>query len=229
MSIHSSLPKGDSTIKKTLIVLCGTALLLVGAFSIALLTAQQPAHIAELKAFAAKENDCVNAIKALPGIAEVSINAQGCSEWERNVWARRQIVSANIFVKSSGNRPLNQSIIDTIGLIVDATFDITDMDKIIIVDTVYNLAYNGAGEALPREPATVSPVDSDYLELLKKRVEAAQKKLAWVDAMDLAGISPNANMADVEKARADRALMRIGFELELAEAEFALRQHESSR
>ncbi|MCL2710457.1 MAG: hypothetical protein FWE95_06225 [Planctomycetaceae bacterium] len=190
--------------KKALIVLCGTALLLVGAFSIALLTAQQPAHIAELKAFAAKENDCVNAIKALPGIAEVSINAQGCSEWERNVWARRQIVSANIFVKSSGNRLLNQSIIDTIGLIVDATFDITDMDKIIIVDTVYNLAYNGAGEALPREPAIVPPlpvintaspgttatpsspallsVDQDYIELLKKRVEVAQAELALLEA-----------------------------------------------
>jgi len=190
--------------KKALIVLCGSALLLVGLFSITLTAQPQSPRMAEMKAFAAKENDCVNAIKALPGIAEVSINAQGCSEWERNVWARRQIVSANIFVKSSGNRPLNQSIIDTIGLIVDATFDITDMDKIIIVDTVYNLAYNGAGEALPREPATMPPlpvintaspgttatpsspallsVDQDYIELLKKRVEVAQAELALLEA-----------------------------------------------
>ena len=78
------------------------------------------------------------------------------------------------------------------------------MDKIIIVDTVYNLAYNGAGEALPREPATMPPlpvintasagttatpsspallsVDQDYIELLKKRVEVAQAELALLEA-----------------------------------------------
>ena len=45
--------------KKTLIVLCGSALLLVGLFSITPTAQPQSPRMAEIKAFAAKENDCV--------------------------------------------------------------------------------------------------------------------------------------------------------------------------
>ena len=79
--------------KKTLIVLCGTALLLVGLFCfgvVATTTAQAPSkptinfwnsQRVVNKMLAAKEMDCVDAIKALPGIANASVVVNKRPEW----------------------------------------------------------------------------------------------------------------------------------------------------
>jgi len=228
--------------KKTLIVLCGTALLLVGLclFGFVTTTTAQPAgelrtmpwqnaRAMEVKMLIAKERDCVDAIKRMRGIANASVVVHKRPVWERNVWARGQVTSASVVVEAIDNRPLCADTIGAIGQIVSPLFGITDMEEICITDRKHSRTYNGAGEEMTADGSRqraeiVSPVDPDYIELLKKRVETAQKKLAWVDTMDKAGISPHANMADVEKARSDRALMRIEFDLELAEAEFALLQ-----
>ena len=203
--------------KKTLIVLCCTALLLVGLFCFGFVvpTTASPARptisywdnprVAEVKMLAAKEMDSADAIKMLPGIVNANVNVHRHSEWSRNVWTRRHATSVGVFVEASDNRPLDISVINAIGLIIGATFGI-DEEEIRIVDTKHHREYNGAGEALPRETATVPPlpvvntaipspgttatpsspaplnVDQDYIALLKKRVEVAQAELALLEA-----------------------------------------------
>ena len=144
--------------KKTIIVLCGTALLLVGLFCfgfVATTTARpavspginpwQFARAGEIKMLTAKEMDSADAIKRLRGIADVEV-----------VTHTGPITSASVFVAAPDNRPIDISVINAISLIVAPLFGVTDMEEICIVDTKHSRKYNGAGEALPREPATVS-------------------------------------------------------------------------
>ena len=200
--------------KKTLIVLCGTALLFVGLFCFGFVTTTtaQPAgesgispwqstRAMKAKMLAAKERDCADAIKRLPGIANAEVVIHTRLEWDRNAWEQKKVTSVEVFVDATDNRPLVIGVINAIGLIVAPTFGIADMEEIRIVDTKHVREYNGAGVeqerggvsppvidmAIPSPGTTATPasslsVDQDYIELLKKRVEVAQAELALLEA-----------------------------------------------
>ena len=147
--------------KKLLIVLCCTALLLVGLFHVqftvpttakpagedASVFPWQNARAMEAKMLRAKELDTADAIKRLPGIADAKVVARQCPEWERNVWARRnQLMPVDVSVEACDNQPIDVDTIQAIGTRVALTFGIKDMTQILIFDDTFNKVYDGAGQ-----------------------------------------------------------------------------------
>ena len=104
------------------------------------------ARMMDTKMLAARERDCVDAIKMIKGIANAEVITNKRPAWERNIWARTQITSVGVFVEAIENRPLSADAIGAIGNIVAPIFGITDMNEIRIVDTRHNRAYDGTGE-----------------------------------------------------------------------------------
>jgi len=146
--------------KKLLIVLCCTALLLVGLFYVnfvapttaqatqrPVINAWDNARVKKTKMLHAKELDCVDAIRRLPGIADANVVLHQRPEWERNVWARKQFMSASVVVEAY-DKPINVNAIQAIGKLVALVFGISDMTKIIITDSKFDKIYNGAGTDL---------------------------------------------------------------------------------
>jgi len=111
-----------------------------------LLTPWQSSGIRNEKMLAAKLSDSADAIKMLEGIADARVVANKRPAWERNVWARTQIMSVGVFVEAIENRPLSPDTIAAIGQIVAPMFGITDMNEIRIVDSKHKRAYDGTGE-----------------------------------------------------------------------------------
>ena len=110
------------------------------------LTPWQSARMMDTQMLAAKEQDAVDAIRMITGIAHAKVVTNRRPSWERNVWARTQIMSVGVFVEAIENRPLNADAIGAIGQIIAPMFGITDMKEIRIVDTKHNRAYDGSGE-----------------------------------------------------------------------------------
>jgi len=106
----------------------------------------QSARMMDTKMLTAKEQDCVAAIKLIPGIATAKVISNKRPAWERNVWARTQIPSVGVFVEAVENRPLSAETITAIGQIVKPIFGIMDMKEISIVDTKNSRSYDGMGE-----------------------------------------------------------------------------------
>ena len=151
--------------KKLLIVLCCTALLLVGLFYVnfvaptaaqanqrPVISAWDSARAKEIKTFAAKEWDCVDTIRRLPGIADASVLVHWDSEQARSVaasyWAQRQAMRVSVVVAAHGHQPIDVDMIRIIGKIVTQMFGMTDMAQISIVDTTFGKHYDGAGTDL---------------------------------------------------------------------------------
>jgi hypothetical protein len=100
----------------------------------------------EAKVLTAKERDCAAAIKMMSGIAGATVVTHTRPAWERNVWARTQVMSVGVFVEATGNKPLPAETIGAIGQVVKSTFGITDMKEINIADTIHSRSYDGSGE-----------------------------------------------------------------------------------
>ena len=155
--------------KKLLIVLCCTALLLVGLFYVnfvaptaaqanqrPVISAWDSAKVKEIKTFAAREWDCVDTIRRLPGIADACVLVHWDSKWERNVWVRKQAVGVDVFVEAYNNRPLDSDVIRIIGKIVAQAFG-GSATEISIVDAKHARTYDGAGvETTEGRPQTVA-------------------------------------------------------------------------
>ena len=112
----------------------------------------QNARMMDKVMITAKERDSVAAIKMLPGIADAKVFTNRRPAWERNVWARTHVMSVGVFVEAVENRPLNADTIGAIGGIIRASFGITDLKEINIVDARNNLKYDGSGERIDRAP-----------------------------------------------------------------------------
>ena len=117
------------------------------------LSALQSARMMDEIMLTAKEKDCIDAIKTIPGIADAKIFKHKRPDWERNVWARRYVFSVNVTVEAiDKNKPLPIETIGAVGRIVGPAFGITDAKdirrEITIVDAKNNRSYNGAGMEL---------------------------------------------------------------------------------
>lgn len=168
--------------RKLFVVLSCAALLFVGLFYVNFvmpttvqakqrptISAWDSVRAKQMKIHVIKELDIADAIKALPGIADVHVVVQQHSEWERNVWARRQDLSASILVKSSEDRPIGVDTVCLIGQMAAKMFGITDMSQISIVDAKFNRAYDGAGvETADGRPQVIA--DSAELDIGKFRL-----------------------------------------------------------
>ena len=145
--------------KKLFIILCCTALLLVGLFHVPFIvptTAKpvgedsfaspwQNAKAMNAKMLTAQERDSADAIKRLPGIADAIVITTQRPEWERNVWARRnQVVSVDVSVEACDNQPIDVVTIQMIRKIVASLFGTTP--ELVIFDAKFNkMVYGSAG------------------------------------------------------------------------------------
>ena len=110
------------------------------------LGAWDPAKIMNERMITSKEIDCADAIKRINGIADAAVHSNKRPAWERNVWARTQITSVGVFVEAIDNKPLPAETIGAIGQIIKASFGITDLKEISIVDRRNSRSYDGSGE-----------------------------------------------------------------------------------
>ena len=94
------------------------------------------------------EKDCAAAIKKIRGIADATVLSNKRPEWERNVWARKQVTSVGVFVEAIENKPLPAETIGAIGQIIKAAFGISNLKEISIVDNKHSRSYDGSGEEL---------------------------------------------------------------------------------
>ena len=106
------------------------------------------AKVKNARMIAASERNSAAAVKLLPGIADALVQSHRHPEWERNVWARTQSVSAHAAFDSTLNKPLPAETIEAVGRIVAANFGITDLQKISIADVRNSLTYDGSGERI---------------------------------------------------------------------------------
>ena len=110
-------------------------------------TLWETARARDIKMFNAKVRDCTAAIKTLIDIDDASVHITQRPEWERNVWAQKNVVtSVSVFVKAVDNKPLSAKTIGAIGSFVALVFCITDMKDINIVDVKHSREYDGSGE-----------------------------------------------------------------------------------
>lgn len=116
----------------------------------------QSSRMVETQMNAAKERDAIDAIMKIPGISNVSILTHRRPEWERNVWARRQVMSVAVVVEAIENKPLKVETITAIGNLIAPVFGITDRKEISITDSKNSRSYDGFGEE-------VSSAQGEYL------------------------------------------------------------------
>jgi len=134
----------------------------------------------DAKMLTAKEQDCVDAIKMLAGIAHAEVHTNKRVAWERHVWARTQIMSVGVFVEAIDNRPLTADTIGAIGNIVAPIFGITDMNEIRIVDTKHHRAYDGTGEEQGSAQSEYQRHQSRHQEEWNKRIA---RQLSQIDGI----------------------------------------------
>ena len=120
------------------------------------LSAWQSARMMDTQMLIAKQQDTVDAITKIPGISSARILTHRRPEWERNVWARRQVISVSVTLEAIENRPLSVETITAVGNLVANAFGVTDRREISITDTRHSRSYDGFGEE-------VSSAQGEYL------------------------------------------------------------------
>jgi len=120
------------------------------------LNAWQSARMMDTQMLIAKQQDTVDAITKIPGISSARILTHRRPEWERNVWARRQVISVSVVLEAIENRPLSVETITAVGNLVANAFGVTDRREISITDSRHSRSYDGFGEE-------VSSAQGEYL------------------------------------------------------------------
>ena len=110
------------------------------------LSAWDSAKIMNERMTTSKERDCAAALKTFRGIAEAVVISSKRPAWERNVWARTQIVSVGVYLEAMDNKPLSPETIGAVGQVVRSAFGISNLKEIAIVDTKHSRSYDGSGE-----------------------------------------------------------------------------------
>jgi len=103
------------------------------------------AKIMDTRMNAASERTTSAAIKWLPGIADAIVQTHKRPDWERNVWARKNVISVSVTLDTISRTPLPDETIVAVGNIVAPAFGITNMKEIRIVDVRNSKSYDGFG------------------------------------------------------------------------------------
>jgi len=104
------------------------------------------AKITDAKMHAATEKNIAAVIRSLPGIADAIVISRKRPDWKRSRWSPRPTWYADVVLDSTDNQPINADTIETVGRIVAASFGITNLEDISIVDARNSLHYDGSGE-----------------------------------------------------------------------------------
>ncbi|MDR1270713.1 MAG: hypothetical protein LBK82_14425 [Planctomycetaceae bacterium] len=92
--------------------------------------------------------DVADEITEMKGVASVSVVPSLRREWDRNIWAKKEVFSVSVFVDTISFKPLEDNTISAIGGAVQGAFRNADLKEIKIIDRRNNRSYNGAGEEL---------------------------------------------------------------------------------
>ena len=135
------------------------------------LSAWDAARTMDKRMITAKEIDTAKAIKLIPGIAEVTVISDKRPEWERSVWARKQVTSVGVYVEAVENRPLSVDTIGAIGRIIKASFGITDVrNEISIVDVKHSRSYDGSAEEISSSQSEYQRYQKRYQDQWNERL-----------------------------------------------------------
>ena len=140
------------------------------------------AKIMDTRMIAASERSTAAAIKMLPGIADAWVMSYKRPEWERNVWARKNVISVSVTLDAIEKKPLPDETIAAVGRIVAPAFGITNLKEIAIVDARNTRSYNGAAEEL-------GSAQGEYLRHVAKAEERFKdtiyKQLSHIDGIEV--------------------------------------------
>lgn len=129
------------------------------------LTPWENATMISEKNIQAYAKDLADEIREMPGISNAAVVPRKRSNWDRSVWARKNIFSVTVFVDAVSNKPLDLNTITAIGNSVAGAFGITDREEIRkeirIVDRRNSRSYNGFGDDL-------TGGQNDYLAQLQR-------------------------------------------------------------
>jgi flagellar M-ring protein FliF len=99
------------------------------------------------KMFQAKAQDVADSISKLEGIKSAEVLPNTRRDWDRNVWARKDVCTVAVNVETIGYKPLSIETVSAVGGLVSAAFG-TDPKLVNIVDGKNNRIYNGGGEEI---------------------------------------------------------------------------------
>jgi flagellar M-ring protein FliF len=114
--------------------------------------------------------DVTDEIIHMKGIASASVIPSLRKDWDRNIWAKKEVFSVSVFVDTVSFKPLEDNTVSAIGAAVQGAFRNADLKEIKIIDRRNNRSYNGAGEELTGGPG-------DYLRQMTRYQEAFKDKI----------------------------------------------------
>jgi flagellar M-ring protein FliF len=114
--------------------------------------------------------DIADEIMRMEGVASASVIPSLRKDWDRNIWAKKEVFSVSVFVETISFKPLEDNTISAIGAAVQGVFRNADLKEIKIIDSRNSRSYNGAGEELTGGPG-------DYLRQMNRYQTAFKDKI----------------------------------------------------
>jgi len=99
------------------------------------------------KMFQAKALDVSDSISKLEGIKSAEVHPNKRRDWDKNVWAKKDVLTIGVNVETIGYKDLDIGTVSAIGGLVAFAFG-TDPKLVNIVDAKNNRIYNGGGEEI---------------------------------------------------------------------------------
>jgi len=99
------------------------------------------------KMFQAKALDVADSISKLEGIKSAEVLPNKRRDWDKNVFARKDVLTVGVNVETIGYKPLGVDTVSAIGGLVSAAFG-TDPKLVNIIDGKNNRIYNGGGDEI---------------------------------------------------------------------------------
>lgn len=99
------------------------------------------------KMLRAKEADAASSISKLEGVLSAEVIANRRKDWDKNVWARKEVFSVGVNVEPVGYKPLSDNTVAAIGGLISVIFG-ADPSLVRVVDNKNNRIYSGTGEEM---------------------------------------------------------------------------------
>jgi flagellar M-ring protein FliF len=115
-------------------------------------------------------HDVADEITHMGGIASASVVPSLRKDWDRNIWAKKEVFSVSVFVDTVSFKPLEDNTISAIGGAIQGAFRNTDLKEIKIIDRRNNRSYNGAGEELTGGTGDYLRQMTRYQEMFKNKI-----------------------------------------------------------
>jgi flagellar M-ring protein FliF len=118
----------------------------------------------------AVSQDLADEIGKMKGVAGASVIPSLRKDWDRNIWAKKEVFSVSVFIDTISFKPLEDNTISAIGGAVQGAFRNADLKEIKIIDSRNNRSYNGAGEELTGGPGDYLRQQVRWQEVYKDKI-----------------------------------------------------------